>query len=105
MQQPLKVFSLTQSYTRSGGYDPVLELEKAARAPAHFSASTVEGKDQEASPELEERIRRAEQDTIDRIIKGQDKGHYYLLLGPKGSGKTSMMIQAVSKSRGRPDLG
>ena len=82
----------------SGGYDPVLELEKAARAPAQFSASTLENMSQEESQELEERIRRDEQDMIDKIIKGQEKGHYYLLLGPKGAGKTSMMIQAVSQA-------
>jgi ABC-type multidrug transport system ATPase subunit len=36
---------------------------------------------------------------IDRIIKGEERGHYYLLLGPKGSGKTSMMIQSVGSAR------
>ena len=38
---------------------------------------------------------------IDRIIKGEERGHYYLLLGPKGSGKTSMMIQSVGSAMTR----
>lgn len=28
-------------------------------------------------------LRRSEQDLIDRIIKGQEVGHYFILLGPK----------------------
>ena len=79
-----------------GGYDPVLELEKAARAPSSTPARTQS--DGEESQEPETRIRRAEQDMIDRIIKGEERGHYYLLLGPKGSGKTSMMIQSVGSA-------
>lgn len=80
----------------AGGYDPVLELEKAAQHGGTQAAATIQGEDQEmTSSEPDERIRRVEQDIIDRIIKGQDKGHYYLLLGPKGCGKTSMIIQAV----------
>lgn len=74
----------------------MMELEKAAHAPAAHQSTTLEGKSQEdRDKEPEERIRRTEQDMIDRIMRGEEKGHYYLLLGPKGSGKTSMMIQAV----------
>lgn len=61
--------------------------------------SATQGEEDEMSSEPDERIRRVEQDMIDRIIKGQDKGHYYLLLGPKGCGKTSMIIQSVSSAR------
>ncbi len=28
-------------------------------------------------------LRRSEQNLIDRIIKGQEVGHYFILLGPK----------------------
>jgi predicted AAA+ superfamily ATPase len=73
-----------------------MELEKASKAPAAHQSTTLEGKKQEdRDSEQEERIRRREQHMIDKIMKGEEKGHYYLILGPKGSGKTSMMIQAV----------
>lgn len=74
----------------------MLELEKAARAPSSTSAKTQPNGEESQEPET--RIRRAEQDMIDRIIKGEERGHYYLLLGPKGSGKTSMMIQSVGSA-------
>jgi predicted AAA+ superfamily ATPase len=75
-----------------------MELEKAAHAPATHPSRTLEGKAQENPDEQqEERIQRREQAIINKIMKGEEKGHYYLLLGPKGSGKTSMMIQAVSR--------
>lgn len=73
-----------------------MELEKASQAPAAHKSTTLEGKKQEnRDKDQEERIRRREQHMIDKIMKGEEKGHYYLILGPKGSGKTSMMIQAV----------
>jgi len=40
-------------------------------------------------------LRRKEQDLIDKIIAGQKTGHYYVLLGSKGSGKGSMMLDAM----------
>ena len=52
------------------GYDPALEIA------SHANASSVPGVD-------EEHLRRKEQDLVDRIISGQEKGHYYLLLGQK----------------------
>lgn len=30
-----------------------------------------------------EHLRRREQDRIDRMVKGEEVGHYYVLLGPK----------------------
>lgn len=74
-----------------------MELEKAAHAPAKHPAETIENKSQDtrADEQPEERIQRKEQNIIDKIMRGELKGHYYLLLGPKGSGKTTMMIQSV----------
>lgn len=43
-----------------------------------------------------EHLRRKEQDRIDAIIRGQDVGHYFLLLGPKGTGKSTMILKAMS---------
>ena len=72
-----------------------MELEKAARSPAAYHSPITDGKRLHEDDELEERVQRKEQPLIDRIIRGEEKGHYWLLLGPKGSGKTSMLIQAV----------
>lgn len=72
------------------GYDPALEL-------ATHSAKTRHRKEQEQDererPDLEleiqdaepwtEHLRRKEQDVIDPIVKGEEVGHYYVLLGPK----------------------
>ena len=45
-------------------------------------------------------IHRAEQDDVDAIINGTDKGHYHLLIGEKGTGKSSMILDAMSRIDG-----
>ncbi|MCJ1327110.1 hypothetical protein MMC10_003776 [Thelotrema lepadinum] len=45
-------------------------------------------------------VHRAEQDDIDAIINGTDKDHYHLLIGEKGTGKSSMILDAMSKING-----
>ena len=45
-------------------------------------------------------IHREEQTKIDAIIDGSDRGHYHLLLGPKGTGKSSMILEAMRKIDG-----
>lgn len=45
-------------------------------------------------------VRREEQDLIDRIISGELAGHYYLLIGDKGTGKSSMIIEAMRRING-----
>lgn len=55
--------------------DPVLEL----------SAHNKDTPD----PEAEHWIPRPEQAKIDQIIHGEGKGHYFLIMGEKGSGKSS----------------
>ncbi|GJN92107.1 hypothetical protein Rhopal_005136-T1 [Rhodotorula paludigena] len=64
------------------GYDPVLEL---ARATARESDGTVR----------KGRVRRKEQDYIDKVINGEISGEYLLIMGPKGVGKTSMLLDAM----------
>lgn len=46
------------------------------------------------------RIVRPEQEKIDRVVAGEEHGHYYLLLGEKGCGKTSMILDAMHKVDG-----
>ena len=45
-------------------------------------------------------IRRVEQDKIDAIVNGNDKGHYHLLISEKGTGKSSMILEAMRKING-----
>ncbi|KAI1851397.1 hypothetical protein JX266_003472 [Neoarthrinium moseri] len=67
--------------------DPVLELAAIA-------------KEIPAPPNAEHWIMRQEQSKIDAIITGADKGHYHLIMGEKGSGKSSMLLEAMRKING-----
>jgi len=42
-------------------------------------------------------ILRDEQHKIDAIINGSEHGHYHLLIGEKGTGKSSMLLDAMHK--------
>lgn len=61
------------------GYDPALAVVKfgKTRNASHtlLSPSIKEG--------IETRLRRKEEDFVNRIISGKERGHYYLILGPK----------------------
>ncbi|KAJ4223390.1 hypothetical protein NW759_006024 [Fusarium solani] len=45
-------------------------------------------------------VTRPEQEFIDSIINGSVQGHYHLLTGEKGTGKTSMLLKAMRKIEG-----
>ena len=45
-------------------------------------------------------IRLNEQQKIDAIVGGLDRGHYHLLIGEKGTGKSSMLLDAMQKVGG-----
>lgn len=85
----------------TAGYDPALELathplKGEMRIPAQDpKPSTVEEDDLQIDPGWTEHLRRKEQDLVDRIIHGKEAGHYFVLMGPKGSGKTSMIFDAM----------
>ncbi|GAA5991120.1 hypothetical protein JCM5350_006672 [Sporobolomyces pararoseus] len=64
------------------GFDPALELALASKFET--DGSIKKG-----------RIRRKEQDYIDQVMNGEVTGEYLLLLGPKGTGKTSMVMEAM----------
>ncbi|KAF9071642.1 hypothetical protein BDP27DRAFT_1500185 [Rhodocollybia butyracea] len=76
------------------GYDPALEVAKNY----HTRTSSPEELtfDDPALIPLEENLKRKEQDLIDRIVKGEEPGHYYVLLGAKGSGKGTMILDSMS---------
>lgn len=80
--------------------DPVLDLaasgkevprETTRHEVTHTPADEEDG---------ERWIIRDEQEKIDQIVKGQLKGRYHLLLGEKGTGKSSMLIDAMAKING-----
>lgn len=45
-------------------------------------------------------IRRSEQEKIDAIVNGTYQGHYHLLIGEKGTGKSTMLLDAMQKVAG-----
>ncbi|KAI0868567.1 hypothetical protein GGS24DRAFT_481908 [Hypoxylon argillaceum] len=68
--------------------DPVLELAAL-------------GKNIPAPPMPQHWVQREEQSRIDAIIDGSEKGHYYLIMGDKGCGKSSMLLEAMRKIEGQ----
>ncbi|KAG9221165.1 hypothetical protein CCMSSC00406_0007339 [Pleurotus cornucopiae] len=79
------------------GYDPALELANASKKGHTQHTHEPEScDDPDADIPWTEHLRRKEQDLIDRMIKGEEAGHYFILLGPKGSGKGTMIFDAMS---------
>lgn len=73
--------------------DPVLEL-------AAIGKDVPTAKGSHEPPNEEHWVLRPEQEHVDRIIMGEEVGHYYLLMGEKGTGKSSMLIEAMRKTDG-----
>ncbi|KAB8293356.1 hypothetical protein EYC80_007678 [Monilinia laxa] len=71
--------------------DPVLDLAaNTKQVPKKYAADDDD----------EHWIHRAEQEKIDKIVNGEDRGHYHLLIGEKGVGKSSMLLEAMQKIDG-----
>lgn len=68
-----------------GGYDPILSLSEASEesdpSRSHISPA------------------RPEQELVDSIVRGQEGGRYFLFMGPKGTGKSSMFIKAMAETQ------
>ncbi|WYZ43277.1 hypothetical protein EsH8_VI_000976 [Colletotrichum jinshuiense] len=77
---------MTRAFTPG---DPVLELAAI-------------GKEVPQNPaDADDRwVQRPEQLRIDQIVNGLEVGHYFLILGEKGTGKSSMLIEAMRKIDG-----
>ncbi|KAK1829348.1 hypothetical protein QBC39DRAFT_373838 [Podospora conica] len=69
--------------------DPVLELAAIGRNVPHSNSN---------SPGYW--VQRPEQQTVDDIVAGQQGGHYHLFLGDKGTGKSSMLLEAIKRVDG-----
>jgi hypothetical protein len=59
------------------GYDPALELA------SHITTSPRGNNDLSQDDAWKEHLRRKEQPMVDRIIHGEERGKYFLLIGPK----------------------
>lgn len=53
--------------------DPALEINTAGNSGAY--------------------TKRAEQPIVDSIFRGEEAGGYYLIVGPKGTGKNTMLLE------------
>ncbi|KAK7026720.1 hypothetical protein VNI00_015493 [Paramarasmius palmivorus] len=82
----------TIEFAFAPGYDPALEVAKN-----HLlgSRSLPEDEDEEAPETRTRYFRRAEQDLNDRIVRGELHGNYFILLGPKGCGKGTMIFDSM----------
>ena len=79
--------------------DPVLVLAAIGKQIPVKKGTSPDGNELEEDYESHW-IRRDEQDKIDKIVDGTDKGHYHLIIGEKGTGKTSMLLDAMQKIDG-----
>ncbi|KAJ1306180.1 hypothetical protein OPQ81_010889 [Rhizoctonia solani] len=78
----------------AAGYDPALEL---ANHPSRHLGASVSGDGLGDFPISSRHMEREEQDIVDSIMEGNEGGHYFLFMGPKGGGKTTMIIDAMRK--------
>jgi hypothetical protein len=75
--------------------DPVLTLAATANRGSATTAEKLA-----TLKDGEHWVLRDEQRLIDAIVSGQAKGQYHLLVGEKGTGKSSMLIDAMAKVDG-----
>lgn len=83
--------------------DPVLDLAamgKGIYKPNKARSSTTDHIQDEDGEDEDHWVKRPEQAMIDDIVAGKEKGHYHLLIGEKGTGKSSMLIEAMRKIDG-----
>ncbi|CAE6404339.1 unnamed protein product [Rhizoctonia solani] len=74
------------------GYDPVLELMSY---PSQSGEVDEDGVRNYALSTWQ--VKRKEQALVDSIMEGKEAGHYFLFLGPNGSGKTTMIVDGMRK--------
>ncbi|KAF2865258.1 hypothetical protein BDV95DRAFT_507657 [Massariosphaeria phaeospora] len=97
------------SYTRYYKYMVLEKIENAFRPGDPVLELAAFGKEvpRDDSPRVDDEINayerwipRVEQDRIDKVVSGRDRGRYHLLMGEKGTGKSSMLIDAMAKIDG-----
>ncbi|KAI5863760.1 hypothetical protein GGS23DRAFT_604765 [Durotheca rogersii] len=88
------------AYHKSYKYLQLKKIERAFEPGDPVLVLAAMGKEVPVPPNAEHWIMRREQAKIDRIIDGTNKGHYYLIMGEKGCGKSSMLLEAMRKVDG-----
>lgn len=78
--------------------DPVLDLATSGKEVPSSALGDVPNVNNEE--DYNRWIPRVEQAKIDAIVAGSERGRYHLLIGEKGTGKSSMLIDAMSKIDG-----
>jgi hypothetical protein len=73
--------------------DPVLDLAAAKKQGSATGFAYLDAEDKDR----DHWVLREEQGVIDDIVHGRLKGQYHLLVGEKGTGKSSMLIDAMAK--------
>lgn len=76
--------------------DPVLDLAATDKNGSATGVLILGDEEQKR----EHWVLRDEQTLIDRIVDGSTRGQYHLLVGEKGTGKSSMLIDAMAKIDG-----
>ncbi|KAI1139356.1 hypothetical protein F5Y05DRAFT_412456 [Hypoxylon sp. FL0543] len=87
-------------YHKSYKYLQLKKIENAFEPGDPVLVLAAVGKDIPAPPNAQHWIMREEQAKIDAIINGTTKGHYHLIMGEKGCGKSSMLLEAMRKIDG-----
>ncbi|PSN63528.1 hypothetical protein BS50DRAFT_531477 [Corynespora cassiicola Philippines] len=83
----------------ASGYS-TLELASLGRQVAFAHALSGPGTPAEHVEEDDDWIPRSEQDIVDDIVNGKTQGQYHLITGEKGTGKTSMLLKAMTRIDG-----
>lgn len=76
--------------------DPVLDLAATSKQGTATGGTVLLDEDKQR----EHWVLREEQQLIDSIVSGRVRGQYHLLVGEKGTGKSSMLIDAIAKING-----
>ncbi|EME48623.1 hypothetical protein DOTSEDRAFT_67607 [Dothistroma septosporum NZE10] len=76
--------------------DPVLDIAATNKQGNAFGGTDL----LDENKQREHWVRRDEQDLIDAVVAGRVRGQYHLLVGEKGTGKSSMLIDAMAKIDG-----
>jgi len=82
----------------AAGYDPALEVGKLhhRKHSKHHAESVFEHEMQEGEDELPHpEFVRKEQELVDAIVRGENVGNYWILMGAKGTGKKHSIIESM----------
>ncbi|RYP70283.1 hypothetical protein DL769_005028 [Monosporascus sp. CRB-8-3] len=87
-------------YHKSYKYVQLKKIENAFEPGDPVLVLAAMGKEVPAPPNEGHWITRPEQEVINSILDGTNAGHYHLLIGDKGCGKSSMLLEAMRRIDG-----